>query len=430
MNTLFKNIEIVTSKEGDVKHADLLIVDGVIEKIGTVSKYNKETVVIDSRELTCTPGFYDMHVHFREPGQIQKEDLLTGSLSAMNGGFTGVMCMPNTNPALDNVSILSALKNKTKDYLLDVDFTACVSKQREGTELTNILSLSDSGVLAFTDDGSPVANTELLRRAFEYTAQCNSLIVQHAEDMSLSNNGVMNEGYYSTSQGLRGIPVSSETSIVARDIEICRNINNARYHLQHISCSDSVELMRNAKKSNTKSFLKYTTEVCPHHFILTDSATDGFNTNAKMNPPLRTQNDIDAILEGLKDGTIDVICTDHAPHSELEKALTFDKAPFGIIGLETCIGLTYTYLVKTGLLSIHEMISKLSDNPRKILNLAPIKITEGEIANLTILNTSKKWEVDKNMFLSKSRNTPFDSYKLLCKPFAVLNNRKIFYSEL
>ncbi|HRE40985.1 MAG TPA: dihydroorotase [Ignavibacteria bacterium] len=430
MNILFKNIEIITSKKDDIRRADILIINGIIEKIGNISKIPKDTEVIDSKSLTCTTGFYDMHVHFREPGQTHKENLLTGSLSAMNGGFTGVMCMPNTTPPLDNVQLISSLKEKTKNYLLDVDFTACVTKNREGKELANIISLSDSGVLAFTDDGSPVANTEILRRAFEYTAQCNSLIVQHAEDMTLSNYGVMNEGYYSTTQGLRGIPVSSETSIIARDIEICRNIKNARYHLQHLSCGDSVDIFRNAKKSNTEKFLKYTTEVCPHHFTLTDSATDGFNTNAKMNPPLRTKKDIDKILEGLKDGTIDVICTDHAPHTEMEKSLTFEKAPFGIVGLETCVGLTYTYLVKTGIISIYDMIAKLSDNPRKILNLKPINIKEGEKANLTILDITKKWTVDKNSFLSKSKNTPFDEYKLTCKPFAVVNNDKIFYSEL
>lgn len=430
MKLLLKNIEIINSEEGNKQKCDILINDGIIEKIGEVKKYSKDTVVIDGRELVCTPGFYDMHVHLREPGQTHKEDLFTGSLSAMNGGFTGVLCMPNTSPALDNVNLINTLKTKTSDYLVDIDLTACVSKNREGKELTDILSLKDAGVVAFTDDGSPVENTELLRRAFEYTSQCNSLIVQHAEDMTLSNGGVMNEGFYSTSQGLRGIPISSETSIVARDIEICRHIKNARYHLQHVSCADSVELMRNAKKVNTKKFLKYTTEVCPHHFILTDKATDGFNTNAKMNPPLRNEKDIEAILEGLRDDTIDVICTDHAPHSEPEKCLTFDKAPFGIIGLETCIGLTYTYLVKTGIISIHKMIEKLSDNPRKILNLKPVKIIEGEFANLTVLNLDKQWTVDKFKFLSKSKNTPFDGYNLTCRPFAVINNDKIFYSEL
>jgi dihydroorotase len=426
LNILYKNIKIVSPEDGIDTKTDLLIRDGVIEKIGKVNNFNERPFIVqENANLTCVPGFFDMHVHFREPGQEHKEDLESGSNAAMSGGFTGVLCMPNTNPPLDNPKLIKQLRKKSEDSLLDVEYTGCITKHRQGHELADIPALYKAGAKWFTDDGSPVANPYLMRRAFEETAKLGSIIIQHAEDMQLSNHGVMNEGVTSKKLKLRGIPEISETVIIARDVEICKFVKNARYHVQHVSCADSVDIIRNAKRQGIKA----TAEVCPHHFILTDNALMKYGTDAKMNPPLRTKNDVEAILEGLKDGTIDVICTDHAPHSAKEKAMGFNKAPFGIVGLETCIALTYTHLVLKKIISFEDMIYKLSVNPRKIMKLKPIKIQEGARANLTILDTNKKWRIDKNKFLSKSKNTPFDKMVVTCKPFDVINKNRIFISE-
>lgn len=425
MNILYKNIKIVSPEDGINTKADLLIRNGIIEKIGKVNNFNERPFIIqENANLTCVPGFFDMHVHFRIPGQEHKEDLETGSNAAMSGGFTGVLCMPNTSPPLDNPKLIKELRKKSEDSLLDVEYTACITKHRQGNELADIPALYKAGAKWFTDDGSPVTNPQFMREAFEQTAKLGSIVIQHAEDMHLSNHGVMNEGVVSKKLKVKGIPAISETVIVARDIEICKFVKNARYHVQHVSCADSVEMIRNAKKAG----INVTAEVCPHHFILTDNALLKYGTNAKMNPPLRTKRDVEAILEGLRDGTIDVICTDHAPHTDKEKSMGFDKAPFGIVGLETCIALTYTHLVMKKIISFEDMIYKLSVNPRKIMKLKPIKIQEGEKANLTILDTNKKWKIDKYKFLSKSRNTPFDKMIVTCKPFDVINNNQLFIS--
>ena len=319
----------------------MLISGGIIKKIGKVKTFKKDTKELNLKKKTCVPGFYDMHVHFREPGQTHKEDLSTGSEAAANGGFTGVLCMPNTDPPLDSPVLVRDILNKAKNYLTDIDIAACATYKREGNKLAPILSLAEEGAVAFTDDGNPIANPELMRRVLEYTSQIDSVVIQHCEDMMLSNKGVMNEGFVSTVLGVRGIPEISETSIIARDILLTEFVKNSRYHIQHISCGRSVDLLRNAKLKK----INVTGEVCPHHFVLTDKECLGYNTNAKMNPPLRKKEDVEEILQGLKDNTIDVICTDHAPHSEYEKNQGFYDAPFGIVGLETAVGLVYTYLV-------------------------------------------------------------------------------------
>jgi dihydroorotase len=426
MNILLKNVHIISPAENidDVK--DILVRDGVIKKIGMVSKLPKEIEVFDLKGKICVPGFFDMHVHFREPGQTYKEDILSGSEAAMNGGFTGVLMMPNTTPPLDSTLLINSILEKNKNNLLDLEIAACATTGREGKKISSILSLHEAGAVAFTDDGSPVEDPELVRRIFEYTSQCNSVFIQHCEDMRLSNGGMMNEGFVSTAMGVKGIPTISETTVIARDILISEFVPGSKYHAQHISCSGSVELIRNAKRKN----LNVTCEVCPHHFILTDKECLEYNTNAKMNPPLRTNDDVEEILNGLKDDTIDVICTDHAPHTEYEKQQGFYEAPNGIIGLETAIGLTYTFLVKTGIISFEKMIEKMSINPRKILNLDPVKIAEGEVANFTFIDTKKKWKVKKNKFKSKSRNTPFEGFELTGKPYGVLNKGKIYFSNL
>ncbi len=424
MKLLFKNIKIVSPSDKLNKRADIYIENGVLKEIGKVNKKDVET--IDGKNLTCVPGLFDMHVHFREPGQTHKENIETGCESAMNGGFTGVTMMPNTNPAIDDSKLIKELLSKNKTSLVDITTTACITKNREGHKLTDIKSLHKAGAVAFTDDGSPVANPLLVRRSMEEISDVGSLFVQHAEDMILSDGGAMNEGKVSKKMKIKGIPSISETTIVARDLEISRFVKGSRYHLQHVSCADSVDLINNAKADGFPA----TVEVCPHHFVLTEDAVLKEGTNAKMNPPLRTKKDVDRILKGLKEGIIDVICTDHAPHSEKEKKESFQKAPFGIIGLETAVGLTYTYLVEKGIISFEEMIQKMAVNPRKILKLKEVKIKKGEKANLTILDTNAKWIVDKSLFKSKSKNTPFDGYKLKCKPFAVINKDMIHFCNL
>ncbi|HQY50819.1 MAG TPA: dihydroorotase [Ignavibacteria bacterium] len=426
MNLYLKNIKIISPEDGIDTVTDMLIVNGHISKIGNVKRIPKDTEEIDMKGKTAIPGIFDMHVHFRYPGQTHKEDLYSGSMSAANGGVTGVLCMPNTDPPIDSALIVKDIVDKTKELITDVEVSACATEKREGRKLSQLMSLSDAGAVAFTDDGSPVSDPEIMRRVLEYSSQLKRPVIQHCEDMRLSDGGVINEGFISTVMGVNGIPEISETSVIARDIILTDFVKNSHYHIQHISCGKSVELLRNAKQKN----INVTGEVCPHHFILTDKECLEYNVNAKMNPPLRTAEDVEQILEGLRDGTIDVICTDHAPHTEYEKNQGFYAAPFGIVGLETLVGLTYTYLVNTGIISFNDFIRKLSINPRKILNLEKVKIAEGEPANLSILNEKAKWKIDKKKFMSKSVNTPFDGFEVQCKPYCVINNDKIHFTKL
>ncbi|MBS1494429.1 MAG: dihydroorotase [Bacteroidetes bacterium] len=425
MRILIKNIFVNSPLDKIKRKTDLVINNGVFEKIGKAA-LKKVDAEFDFDGLTAVPGFFDMHVHFREPGQTHKEDMFTGSLSAMNGGFTGVMIMPNTNPPIDNPKIIKELLKFNKKSLLDINISACVTKNREGKDLNNLAALKKSGAVSFTDDGSPVYNPHLMRLALEEAGKINCMIVQHAEDMDLSNHGVMNEGAVSKKLKVKGIPEISETMIVERDILITEFVKKAHYHVQHISCARSIEMLRDARKKK----INVTGEACPHHFILDDSALLKHGTNAKMNPPLRTKKDVEGILNGIKDGTIDVICTDHAPHTKEEKAKGLNKAPFGIVGLESSIGLTYTYLVKKKIISFERMIELMSINPRKLLNLKQPRIKVGEKANLTILDTNAKWKFDVTKTKSKSRNTPFNGYDLQCKPVAVINKSKIYFTDL
>lgn len=426
MNLLFKNILIVSPGEKINERFDLYIRGGVIEKIGKDINVN-DAEVIDGKDLTCIPGLFDMHVHFREPGQTDKEDLVSGSNSAMNGGFTGVLCMPNTKPPMATKKVIEDLKEKSKDFLVDVYYSGCITEDREGKKLVSgINDLINSGIRAFTDDGSPVNDEEIMRDILKVSAESGIPVLQHCEDHALMKNGVMNEGEVSKRLGIAGIPESSETSVIEKDVSYALKIKDSRYHVQHISCGGSVGILAKGKKEN--KFI--TAEVCPHHFVLTDEAIEKDGTNAKMNPPLRTKEDIAKIKEGISKGIIEVICTDHAPHTEEEKARGMEKAPFGIIGLETCVGLSYKYLVEEGVISFEKMIEMMSANPRRILGLPEIKIAEGEKANLTVLSENEKWIIDKNKFLTKSKNTPFDGFEVRCKPYAVVNNNRIHYCKL
>ena len=392
--------------------------------MGVVWQHVREVMEYDMAGKVIVPGFFDMHVHFREPGQTHKEDIVSGALAAAYGGFTGVLCMPNTNPAMDNIEVLNTNNQKAKGNIVSVYNSACATVSRQGKEITDIKSLKEHGALAITDDGSPIAGDDIMKKTLEDSAKVDLPVIQHCEVVSITNGGIINEGKISRELGVKGISNASEYEIIKRDIELTRKVKNSRYHVQHVSTKEGVELVRKAKKEG----LNVTAEACPHHFVLTDEAIKEYGTNAKMNPPLRTPKDVEAVLEGLHDGTIDAVCTDHAPHSAEEKAMPLDKAPFGIIGLETAIGLAYTYLVEKGIISLDDMITKMSFNPRKILNLPEIKIQEGEAANLTILDLKSEWIVDTGKMHSKSVNTPYNGWKLKGRPAGIINNcRHLIY---
>lgn len=420
MNLLLRNCHVISPLQNINGRFDIQIANGVIIKMGVIWQHVRELVQYDLAGKIVVPGFFDMHVHFREPGQTHKEDIQSGSNAAAYGGFTGVLCMPNTNPPIDNVETINDNKIKSKDNIVDVHTSACASKNRDGKVLSDISSLIEAGALAITDDGNPVANDDLMKHALLESGKMNKPVIQHCEVMSISDGGVMNDGVVSRKLGLKGISNESEWKIIERDIEFVRQIKNCHYHVQHISTKEAVELVRKAKTEG----LNVTAEACPHHFTLTDEAVEKFGTNAKMNPPLRTQEDVHAVIEGLRDGTIDVLCTDHAPHTSEDKDLGMEKALFGIVGLETAVGLSYTALVEKNVLSLEDWIRKMSVNPRKILGLPEIKINEGEEANLTILDLNKDWTVDVSQFHSKSKNSPYDGWKLQCKPVGIVNNAK------
>ncbi|MCE1166070.1 MAG: dihydroorotase [Bacteroidetes bacterium] len=427
MDLFLKNISILSPKDNLKGVFDILVSGGIIQKIGCADEsfYADGVTVVDCAGKTLLPGFFDMHVHFREPGQTEKEDISSGCSAASNGGFTGVLCMPNTKPPIDSPETIEYINEKAKGNIVDVHVSACASKDRTDKETAGLKELFDSGALAFTDDGSPVMNRDILKDVLAFTAICQAPFMQHAEDLRLSGKGSVNKRV-SEKLNVEGIPEESETSLVKSDVELALSIENSRYHVQHISCGETVGILREARKISGN----ITGEACPHHFILTDENVLANGANAKMNPPLRNESDVKMILEGLQDDTISVICTDHAPHTAEEKSRGIENAPFGIIGLETCIGLSYTYLVDKGIISVEQWIEKLSDNPRTLLNLPRVKISEGEHANFTIVDFNEKWEINKEKFKTKSRNTPFDGFKVVCKPFAVVNNNQIFYSDL
>lgn len=425
MQLLLKKGRLVDPAARRDEEIDLLIRDGVIEKMGAnLAVHDAQSY--DLKGKVIAPGFIDMHVHLREPGFEYKETILTGAAAAAAGGFTAVCCMPNTEPAIDDESVVRYIQSKAKSALnglVDVYPVAAVTKGRRGEQLAPLAELSDAGAVAFSDDGAPVYDAEIMRRAMEYAAMFGKPVIQHAQEMSMTKGGVMNEGSVSTALGLPGMPSLAEDIMVSRDIQICR-YTRGQYHVAHLSTAGAVDLVRRGKGEG----VNVTCEVTPHHFTLTDEAVRGYNTNTKMNPPLRTSSDVEAVRKGLRDGTIDVIATDHAPHSFDEKEVEFQFAPFGIVGLETAIGIIVTELVQSGVLTLAQMIEKLSVNPRRILHLPPIVITEGKAANLTIFDPAAEWIVDPPSLKSRSKNTPFGGRKLIGKPIGVLNNGQSYWA--
>jgi len=425
MQLLLKNGRLIDPVSGRDEELDIQVADGTITAIGK-NLSAPAAQVIELRGKIVAPGFIDMHVHLREPGFEHKETILTGVTSAAAGGFTAVCCMPNTNPPIDDESVVRFIQAKARtalNGLVDVYPVGAVTKERKGEHLAPMAELSDAGAVAFTDDGDPVHDAEIMRRALEYAAMFGKTIIQHAQDIPLTRGGAMNEGYVATLLGIPGMPPAGEEVVVARDILLAR-FTGGHYHVAHISTAGVAELLRQARARGED----VSGEVTPHHFTLTDEAVKTYYTNTKMNPPLRTASDVEALRRALKDGTIEVIATDHAPHSFDEKQVEFQFAPFGIVGLETAIGLTITELVSTGVLSLKQMVEKFSTNPRRILLLPPIKIAEGERANLTMIDPSLQWVVDPSTFRSKSKNTPFGGRKLTGKPFGIINNGEVFWN--
>ena len=402
--------------------ADVLIENGAIAAVSPDLSAPKTAMLVQAKGQLVLPGFIDLHVHFREPGFEYKETVQTGTASAVAGGFTSVCCMPNTNPVNDNQSITELILERAKSAgNAHVFPIGAITKGSEGKELAEIGDLRRAGCVAISDDGRPVMNSLVMRRAMEYARAFDIPVVDHCEDLHLSEGGCMNEGLVSTELGLPGIPAAAEDVMVARNISLAE-LTGARLHLAHISTAGSVRLVREAKSRG----LHVTAEACPHHFTLTEEVARGYNTHAKMNPPLRTWQDVQAIKEGLRDGTIDVIATDHAPHAAQEKQLEFTEAPFGIVGLETALPLTFGF-VDEGILSLEAAVSKLTSQPAKAFGLSKGTLAVGADADVVLVDPQAQWEIDPSRFRSRSRNTPFAGWKVKGQvTTTIVNGRLVF----
>ncbi|MGB2908655.1 MAG: dihydroorotase [Candidatus Aminicenantaceae bacterium] len=408
MRLLIKNGRVIDPASATDETLDILIEKKKIIAIET--KLDDDAArTIDASRKVVAPGFIDMHVHLRDPGYEHKETIKTGSLAAARGGFTTIACMPNTSPINDNQEVTKYIVGEArKNAVVNVLPIAAITMGEKGEELTEMGELLAAGAVAFSDDGQPVTNSQIMRRALEYARQFRTVIIDHCEDKSLSVQGVMNEGAISYRLGLKGIPASSEEVMVARDLILAEKAD-AGIHLAHLSTRGSVELVRQAKARG----VKVTAEVAPHHLVLDDSLLEGYDTHLKVNPPLRSLDDVRALQEGARDGTIDVIATDHAPHSPDEKAVEFDLAPFGIIGLETAVSLILDRLVHKKILPLKRFIEMFSTVPARILHLNEKgKIEVGADADLTILALNQDTIVDTDRFRSRSRNSPLQGWKL------------------
>ena len=384
---------------------DLLIEDGRISRIEkNIPAEGAER--IDASGRLVVPGLIDMHVHLRDPGLEYKEDILSGARSAVAGGFTSIACMPNTKPVNDNQAVTRYILDKAKQAVANIFPVGAVTQGSKGEALAEIGDMTEAGCVAFSDDGLPVTSGELMRRALEYARPFGVPIIAHTEDLSLVGRGVMNEGFVATELGLKGIPWVAEAAPIARDVMLAE-FTGGTLHVAHVSTRAAVEVIRAAKNRG----VRVSCEATPHHFTLTEEAVRGYDTNAKMNPPLRTADDVDAIREGLADGTIEVIATDHAPHHIDEKNVEFDIAMNGIVGLETALPLALR-LVADGCLTLGQAIAGLTCNPARVLGLERGTLEIGRIADVTIIDPELKWTVEADKFVSKSRNTPFDGWQV------------------
>ncbi len=422
--------------------ADVLILDGKISAVGKGLSAPTGVDHFDARGKVVAPGLIDLHVHLREPGQTAKETIATGSAAAARGGFTSIVCMPNTSPAIDNAGTVALIHERAKaEGAVNVFVTGAITNGIAGEELAPIGGLKKAGVLAITDDGHCVQNNDLMRRACEYAKMFGLPVMDHCQDYSLVTDGVMHEGYWNLALGLRGWPSAGEEMIVARNI-LLAELTGAKIHCQHLSAAGSVALIREAKKRG----VPISGEACPHHFTLTDAAVAGsekfwaedgktishqasasglpswpaYDTHFKMNPPLRSAKDREAILAGLADGTIEILCSDHAPHCNYEKEVEFDYAPFGITGLETELSLSLMQLVHTKRLSLADMIAKFTVNPARLLNLNKGTLSVGADADVTVFDPGQEWVFEREHSLSKSKNSPFFGWKLKGKAIATI----------
>ena len=407
---------------------DVLIEDGVIRKLGKSLPVNGAEVLELPKGAIVAPGLIDIHVHLREPGQEHKETIATGTGSAVAGGFTAVACMPNTEPVNDHAGITQFILTRAREAgHARVYPIGAVSLGSRGEQLAELGEQKSAGCIAFTDDGRPVATALLMRRALEYAGMLGVPIIDHCEDPSLKGDGVVHEGFYASALGLRGIPGAAECVMVERDVSLAE-LTGAHVHIAHMSARQSMRAVRAGKERG----VRVTCEVAPHHFTLTDEALNGpvkYDTNLKMNPPLREAADRDAMLEGIIDGTVDVIATDHAPHHSDEKLVEFDRAPFGIVGLETAVPLVFDRLVHTGKITISRMIELLSTNPAKVMNLPGGTLAEGAIADVTVLAPDMTVHVRAEQLRSKSKNTPFDGWELRGGVIATIVGGRVMYTK-
>ena len=406
---------------GDIQHADIRIRNGRIAETGLGLCMSGEQVFEADGKL-ISPGWMDMHVHFRDPGEEHKETIESGCRAAAFGGFTAVACMPNTNPPIDSRETVHSLIKRAEALPVDVYPIACVSRGRLGKDLSEMAELAVTGAVGFSDDGAPVQDGSLMRRALEYSRVVGKPIINHMEDLSLGPKGQINEGRISTMLGLPPIPMLSEESMLSRDLMLAE-FTQGHLHVAHVSTARSTAMIREAKERG----VHVTAEACTHHFALTDEAVaqSGFDAQTKMHPPLRTVEDVEAIRMGICDGTLDAICTDHAPHAAFEKETDFVSAPFGIIGLETAWGLTGRHLIETKRLDVAEAVSKFSVAPRKILGLNIPMIKAGEKANLTIFDATMNWTFESRHIHSKSRNTPFVGTPMIGRAWAIYNKGQL-----
>ncbi len=406
---------------------DISIAEGKITSLSNSGESEGEgsgSDVIDATGMVVIPGLIDIHVHLREPGYEYKETIASGAMAAVAGGFTTIACMANTDPVNDNGSVTRYILAKAGEAnLVNLLPIGAATKGLRGEALAEIGELSDAGCVAISDDGMPVADGSLMRKVFEYARTFNLPIITHCEEPAIVGDGVMNEGITSTRLGLRGIPNAAEDAMVSRDISLAE-LTGGRLHIAHISTRDAVEMVRRAKERG----LRVTAEVTPHHLTLTDDAVKGYDTNAKMNPPLRGEHDREAVIQGLKDGTIDCVATDHAPHSTIEKDIEFDRAANGIVGLETALPLVLS-LVEKDILTLSQAIERMTAGPASVLGFDKGTLQVGADADITIIDTAREWVVEANRFHSKGRNTPFEGWKMKGRVMKTIVGGRVVYSE-
>ena len=419
MRLAIRNGHLIDPARDIDRKTDILIEDGRIASIGDLPDTDAE--VLDADGLIVAPGFFDIHVHLREPGGEEAETIRSGGEAAVAGGFTAVAAMPNTKPPNDNVSTTRLIVSEAQLHSPARVFPiGAITKGQDGKELAEIGEMAEAGIVAISDDGKPVMNARLFRRALEYSRMFELPVIQHCEDLDLSMGGVMHEGVVSTRLGLKGIPAAAEDSMVARDLTLTE-LTGARYHVAHLSTAGAVEMVRRAKQQG----LAVTAEVAPHHFTLTEDAVDSYDTNAKMKPPLRSSRDVEAVIAGIQDGTIDAIATDHAPHHANLKMLEFDRAPFGITGLETAVGLAVGELD----LSMARLVELFSTNPQRIMKVDGWGLYEGSVADLTLVDPEREWTFDVEESRSLSRNSPFNGRSMKGRAMVTIVDGRVVYEE-